>query len=102
MYPYSILTDPAMITEPPEDVRDKLTGAEQVFTCIVEGNPPPTITWYFNGELLKGDDQRMIDGGTLTIPSTAVEHSGMYQCVAENESGAAVASWTLQVREPGN
>ena len=72
------------------------------FQCSVEGNPLPTVTWYFNGDLLEEDDERMIAGDTLTIPSTAVEHSGMYQCVAENEFGvSAVESWTLQVRAPG-
>ena len=66
------------------------------------GNPLPTVIWYFNGDLLEGDDERMIAGDTLTIPSTAVDHSGIYQCVAENEFGvSAVESWTLQVRAPG-
>ena len=102
MYPYSIPTDPAVIVDSPDDERDVFTGVQRIFRCSVTGNPLPIVTWYFNGELLEGDDQRMIAGDTLTIPSTAVEHSGMYQCVAENEFGvSAVESWTLQVRAPG-
>jgi hypothetical protein len=98
---YLHLLDPAVIVDSPEDETDVLTGVPMDFQCSVEGNPLPTVTWYFNGDLLEGDDERMIAGDTLTIPSTAVGHSGMYQCVAENEFGvSAVESWTLQVRAP--
>ena len=94
--------DPAVIVDSPEDETDVLTGVPMEFQCFVAGNPLPTVTWYFNGDLLEEDDERMIAGDTLTIPSTAVDHSGMYQCVAENEFGvSAVESWTLQVRAPG-
>ena len=96
----SIPTDPATIPDPPPDERDVLTGVEQTFTCAVAGSPLPKLSWYFNGELLEGDDERMIDEYTLTIPSPTVEHSGMYQCFAANENGAAFVSWTMQVREP--
>ena len=97
----SIPTDPATILEPPTDERGVLTGVEQIFTCTVAGSPLPTLTWYFNGELLEGDDERMINEYTLTIPSPTVEHSGMYQYFAANDNGAEYMSWTMQVREPG-
>ena len=82
---------------------DALTGVPQTFTCSVSGNPMPTLKWYFNGVMIEGDDQRVIDmdGQRLTISSPVEEDSGMYQCFAENESGTVFASWTLQVRDPG-
>ena len=91
-----------MITESPEDVCDFLVGNSQSFTCSVAGSPAPTITFYYNGLLLQESDQVVIDGGTLTISSAGVEHFGMYQCVVENDGGAAVATWPFLVRTPGS
>ena len=91
-----------MITESPEDVRDFLVENDKSFTCSVEGSPMPTVTFYHNGVLLQESDQVVIDRGTLTISSAGVEHSGMYQCVVDNESGTAVATWLFLVRAPGN
>ena len=62
----------------------------------------PTVTFYHNGEPIEGDEVTVIEGGTLSIASTAVEHSGMYQCLAENESGSAFATWFLFIRAPSN
>ena len=93
--------EPAVIISHGSDMRDVLTGTEVEFTCVTSGSPPPDITWFFNGEQLEGDERRMIDGGTLTIPSSMPEDSGMYQCLAENPSGSQSASWTAQIRNPG-
>ena len=103
MFPNTIPPDPAVIDNPPENERDILTGVRQTFPCSVSGNPPPKLKWYFNGAMIEGDDQRVIDmdGQRLTISSPVEEDSGMYQCFAENESGTVFASWTLQVRDPG-
>jgi hypothetical protein len=95
------LLDPAVILDPPPgSVQDKLTGNSQTFTCEVGGTPAPTITFYHNGESLEDGDGVEINGGTLTISPTAEAHSGVYQCLADNPSGSASASWYLIVRDP--
>ena len=95
--------DPAAIENPPEDERGALTGIPHSFTCSVSGSPMPTLKWFFNGAMIEGDDQRVIDMDRqrLTINYPVNNNSGMYQCFAENESGTVFASWTLQVRDPG-
>ena len=40
-----------------------------------------------------------ISDGTLTIESTNPGHSGMYQCIVENNSGSDGFSWYLIVRD---
>ena len=81
-------------------MNDILTGTSWSGSCVAEGVPEPTITFYHNGIPLVGDDVLVIiEGGSLSITSTTVDHSGMYQCLAENESGSAVATWFLIFRE---
>ena len=87
-----------MITSSPASEDDLLAGDVWEGSCVVSGVPEPTVTFYHNGVLLEGDGVRVITGGTLSISSTEVEHTGMYQCVAENESGSAVATWFLIIR----
>ena len=81
-------------------MNDILTGTSWSGSCVAEGVPEPTITFYHNGIPLVGDDVVVIiEGGSLSITSTTVDHSGMYQCLAENESGSKVATWFLIFRE---
>ena len=79
--------------------QDRLSGDPQSFTCNVGGSDP-TIKFYHNGNELTGDmDGVEINGGTLTIESTNPGHSGMYQCIVENNSGSDGFSWYLIVRD---
>ena len=70
------------------------------FTCNVAGIPTPTVTWYFNGAQRNPGDGILISGDNFTISTLAVEHTGMYQCFANNVVGRTQHSWVLQVREP--
>ena len=102
---YSLLSlpspGPAGITSAPKDNRDVLTGTAIMSTCEVSGTPAPSITWYHNGLPLASNGDVTVIGGVVTIPSTLVEHSGMYQCFAINKISNVYESWTLQVRAPG-
>ena len=84
----------------PENVDDHLSGNTIEFTCNTEGSTPD-ITFYHNGVKLEAGDGVVIAGGTLTITSTATKNLGMYQCIAENDSGSDGTSWFLVVRDPG-
>ena len=87
----------------PSNDFEKLTGQPVTFTCVVEGIPTPTVTWYRNGgnprgmTSVSGSNRNM---NTLTISSSVVGDTGMYQCIAENVVGKVQRSWALQVRAP--
>ena len=78
---------------------DHLSGNTIEFICNTEGSTPE-ITFYHNGVKLEDGDGVVIAGGTLTITSTSTGNSGMYQCIAENDSGSDGISWFLVVRDP--
>ena len=88
----------------PSNDLEKLVEDRVTFTCVVEGIPTPTVTWYHNGgnppgvTSVSGSNRNI---NTLTISSSPVESSGMYQCIAENPVGKVQVSWALQVRTPG-
>ena len=83
----------------PENEQDRLSGNPQSFTCNVGGSDP-AIKFYHNGSELTSDmDGVEISDGTLTIESTNPGHSGMYQCIVENNSGSDGFSWYLIVRD---
>ena len=92
--------DQPILTKPPRATTNRLTGESVSFTCEADGGPLPTFSWTFQGASFAGDDQRIVNGGTLNIPSVSLEHSGVYSCVASNGVGApASASATLNVRQ---
>ena len=77
------------IVRPPESTTvqadDSLT-----LTCVSEGVPPPTITFYFNDEEIKEDDLVIINATshTLTITKVDTSHEGEYRCSASNVAGS--------------
>ena len=80
-------------------MQDRLSGDRQSFTCNVGGSAP-TTKFYHNGNELTDDmDGVEISDSTLTIESTNPDHSGMYQCIVENNSGSDGFSWYLIVRD---
>ena len=69
-----------------------------MYTCEFEGNPSPTISWYFNGRPISADSGVSTVGNTLSIASPQVSNSGIYQCFVNSEYGEAQASWLLEIR----
>ena len=90
-----------MIVDPkPGNVYDRLSGDSQSFTCHTTGSHS-ALSFYHNGVKLKyGVNGIKIIGSTLTINHTSTEHTGMYQCITENERGSDGFSWFLLVRDP--
>ena len=85
------------------DDLEKLFAQSVSFTCVVEGIPTPTVTWYYNGGNPHGVisvSGSNLNINTLTISTPIVEDTGMYQCIAENVVGKVQRSWALQVRSP--
>ena len=80
-----------------------ITEGEGVYFKIkTSGVPQPTVTWYHDGEPVKGDYAREIEeDGSLAIPSTELKHSGVYKAVVTNEHGSEEREVKLTVTEEG-
>lgn len=91
--PPSITADPSDTVVAPESTA--------MFTCSADGQPSPTISWYYDGTLLVPDDQVSIttSGGssTLSVGGVVEEDEGEYHCQAQNSHGT-VDSQTAQLQ----
>ncbi|XP_069698018.1 hemicentin-1-like isoform X2 [Periplaneta americana] len=72
---------------------------------IILSNPPPTITWYKDGEILDQEQMQwegiiVLTNGSLVISYTTQEHEGTYECVASNVGGTVSQATNLHVLEP--
>ncbi|ELU00884.1 hypothetical protein CAPTEDRAFT_192553 [Capitella teleta] len=62
--------------------------------CDVLGIPPPSVSWYFNGQLLSDATKTSLrlsvrSGGSLHCESAASANEGSYVCRASNDYGTA-------------
>ena len=67
-------------------------GETIALECTIEGNPTPTITWWFNGAMLDTAPSRFntsVSGNitTLTIMPLVGDDTGNYQCRGMNVIG---------------
>ena len=69
-----------------------LEGQKAKFEGVYTGNPPPEVTWEFNGVLIENDKDIQIkvkDHRTsLTILEGKTSHNGHYTCRVKNELGS--------------
>ncbi len=72
--------------------------------CVVvpvAGTPMPTITWKFNGEVLKSSTEiaQSYNGRNAKLMFLEVfpDDAGQYECVAKNNSGEVTTSAQLTV-----
>ena len=96
-------------TEITMDVVDSLENETNpiTFSCQAIGEPVPTISWYFNGEMIDVSNASKYiisnsSNGTLitsllTIMNTQSHDVGRYTCVAENIIGSDQTSGVLTV-----
>ena len=86
------ITDEPEITVHPMN-KTKLEGDNVTFTCDVDGNPVPTISWTRDGSLVKNVNDNFTrisfshDKKQLTITNVSRTDSGEYRCVAKNRVG---------------
>ena len=106
MYPiirvYFHLAVPAMIERSGLELRPKvIENRTHILECPVEGIPIPSIKWHKNGEEI--DFQEIpgfaigASGQKLVIQSAKVEHTGDYECIAENDAGTDRLQYRLEV-----
>ncbi|XP_074654070.1 hemicentin-1-like [Tubulanus polymorphus] len=77
-------------------------GHTAVLTCtIIEGTPPPTLTWLKGlGILTETDSIKMDAHGNLMIENIQAEDAGDYTCVASNVGGNITHTMTISVQVP--
>ncbi|XP_063057327.1 hemicentin-1 isoform X2 [Engraulis encrasicolus] len=70
--------------------------------CETNAVPPPTLTWYRDGQPLTSNDKVLIlpGGRVLQIPRAQAEDAGRYTCVAVNEAGEDSIQYDLRVLLP--
>ncbi|KAJ8377590.1 hypothetical protein AAFF_G00255480, partial [Aldrovandia affinis] len=77
----------------PED-QVVLRNEEALFHCQFSADPPPTVQWYHDNELLTNKTRLfLLSNGTLHITQVKVRTTGLYRCVARGPRGPPV---TLQ------
>ncbi|XP_068759297.1 fibroblast growth factor receptor 4-like isoform X2 [Montipora capricornis] len=82
-------------------------GQDVIFSCTIDGDPPPSVIWTKNGEELK-----LAGNSRVNVSSTSSNHSliftgiqrsdaGEYRCLASNSEGNLTSSpVTLTVHSP--
>uniref|UniRef100_A0A665VT70 Hemicentin-1 n=1 Tax=Echeneis naucrates TaxID=173247 RepID=A0A665VT70_ECHNA len=84
------------------DVRDVILNNPISLYCETNAVPPPTLTWYKDGQLLASNDKVLImpGGRVLQIPRAQAEDTGRYTCVAVNEAGEDSIQYDVRVLFP--
>ncbi|XP_071538216.1 cell adhesion molecule Dscam1-like [Panulirus ornatus] len=84
-------------------------GALVTLVCVVEGSPPPALSWTIRSlPTLTTDPRIKIDQkasgeqvvSRLNISSVRVEDGGQWKCLAENRAGRVEHTGRLNVRGP--
>ncbi|KAH9507840.1 hypothetical protein Btru_053024 [Bulinus truncatus] len=91
----------------PPVIRDQTIGSRRIsigsnaaFQCSIMGLPPPTITWFKDGEPLTVNDNYAVNDYSLTIRNATKVDEGNYQCMGSNYGGSVWSSnMTLFVGE---
>ncbi|XP_069890339.1 hemicentin-1 [Dipodomys merriami] len=70
--------------------------------CETNATPPPTLTWYKDGQPVTSSDRVLIfpGGRVLQIPRAKAEDAGRYTCVAVNEAGEDSLHYDVRVLLP--
>ena len=67
------------------------------FLCQADGEPAPTISWYFNGTALADTTKYIITNDTLQIVNVESSDAGIYTCNATNVVSNDTSSGVLTV-----
>jgi titin len=78
-------------------------GGTAKVTVGLEGDPPPTVTWYKDGLQLKSKPNVFVDATdfstTITVKRMSREDAGEYEVVAKNEWGTTKERFTIKVMD---
>nr|XP_042905272.1 cell adhesion molecule-related/down-regulated by oncogenes [Parasteatoda tepidariorum] len=82
------------ISRAPNDVVVEV-GHNFTLHCQNRGHPKPSLKWVHNGREMTDSKNRK--GAQLIIQNVHQKHAGIYQCMATNSLGTAMASATVTV-----
>lgn len=84
---YFLSAPPTWIIQPTDTTG--VYGSTSTLHCAAAGLPRPQITWYKNGDVIRGDVGRVVaySNGSLTIHILNEEDEGLYRCTARNGVG---------------
>ncbi|XP_038601048.1 LOW QUALITY PROTEIN: hemicentin-2 [Tachyglossus aculeatus] len=106
-YHVEVLIPPSISKDDPSDefsVKEVRTKVNSTLTleCESWAVPPPTISWYKDGQLVVSGDHLRIqaDGRLLQIQPTRVSDSGRYLCVATNVAGEDDKDFNVLIQVP--
>lgn len=72
-------------------------GEEFPIHCKVRANPPPSVDWLYNGELIRTNDHYIIDKFTLTIKNVQESDDGIYTCRASVQTTGELRERPIKV-----
>ncbi|XP_035222665.1 hemicentin-1-like isoform X3 [Stegodyphus dumicola] len=92
---------PPKIKGPNYESRSLLPNRPAVIECAVDANPPPSVTWLKNGNIINVSQYDLVkimeDGKMLQFLKTNSNHDGIYTCIAENSIGKAEKNFKVDV-----
>jgi hypothetical protein len=90
---------PPIIHEGPHDINSTI-GETISLSCNTSGVPPPTVSWFKNGQNLISGTGTVTVGLDHTLVLTGVQEgdSGAYQCRSSNKAGIALYSAAVLVK----
>ncbi|XP_059140077.1 tyrosine-protein phosphatase Lar-like [Physella acuta] len=78
-----------------------LIGSSATLTCVIKGQPSPSIIWYFNASLSLPSNTNLLDQNqTLTVRSLTWQNVGLYTCEGRSGVGTARASAFIKLLVP--
>ena len=87
---------PPSVSLPPSIVASQ--GDPLSLDCSASGNPPPSLSWYKDGQPLPSNGRVSISPEReVAIASLYSTDDGDYTCVASNSEGSASATTTVTV-----
>ncbi|XP_014676111.1 PREDICTED: hemicentin-2-like [Priapulus caudatus] len=69
------------ITGPQQDA-DVVEGTDAEFSCVIDANPPASVSWYRGVNVISNDNTLKIEQASL------YDESDDYRCLAENDQGS--------------
>ena len=76
---------PVFVTQPSE--QRILLGDMANFSCIVTGEPQPSITWFIDGQVIPDEVTPY-----YIITTVAIANRGFYRCSASNSEGTVTST----------
>ncbi|XP_069039515.1 hemicentin-1 isoform X2 [Lepisosteus oculatus] len=101
-YDVQVQVPPGVDRSEPSEQVTVVKGSAVTFTCEARGVPPPSLSWFKDGQPLSLHRNLLSDGQEtrLRLPAVTPHDAGHYSCVASNQAGSSTKTFNLTVLEP--